>query len=72
MRAQVLSLKEREFVEAARSLDLSLAHIIFNEILPNMRSYIAISFILAMTQAIYTQAGLIFLGLVPLSGTTGA
>jgi peptide/nickel transport system permease protein len=69
VRAQVLSLKERDFVEAARSLDLGLGHIIFNELLPNMRSYIAISFILAMTQAIYTQAGLIFLGLVPLSGT---
>jgi peptide/nickel transport system permease protein len=68
VRGQVLSLKERDFIEAARSLDLSLSHIIFNELLPNMRSYIAISFILAMTQAIYTQAGLIFLGLVPLSG----
>jgi peptide/nickel transport system permease protein len=33
-----------------------------------MRSYIAIHFILAMTQAIYAQAGIIFLGLVPLSG----
>jgi peptide/nickel transport system permease protein len=69
VRAQVLSLKERDFVEAARSLDLGLGHVIFNEILPNMRSYIAISFILAMTHAIYAQAGLIFLGLVPLSGT---
>jgi peptide/nickel transport system permease protein len=69
VRAQVLSLKERDFIEAARSLDLSVGHIIFNELLPNMRSYIAISFILAMTQAIYAQAGLIFLGLVPLSGT---
>jgi peptide/nickel transport system permease protein len=69
VRAQVLSLKEREFVEAAQALDLGLGHIIFAEILPNMRSYIAISFILAMTQAIYAQAGLIFLGLVPLSGT---
>jgi peptide/nickel transport system permease protein len=69
VRAQVLSLREREFVEAAQALDLGLRHIIFAEVLPNMRSYIAISFILAMTQAIYAQAGLIFLGLVPLSGT---
>jgi peptide/nickel transport system permease protein len=69
VRAQVLSLREREFVEAARALDLGMRHIIFAEVLPNMRSYIAISFILAMTQAIYAQAGLIFLGLVPLSGT---
>ncbi len=67
VRAQVLSLKEREFVEAARALDLGRGHIIFHEILPNMRSYIAISFVLAMTQAIYAQVGLVFLGLVPLS-----
>jgi len=68
VRAQVLSLKERDYVEAARSLDLGLFHIIFREMLPNMRSYIAIHFILAMTQAIYAQAAIIFLGLVPLSG----
>jgi len=68
VRAQVLSLKERDFVEAARALDLGPGHIMFREILPNMRSYIAISFVLAMTQAIYAQVGLVFLGLVPLSG----
>jgi peptide/nickel transport system permease protein len=68
IRAQVLSLKERDYVEAARSLDLSLPHIIFREILPNMQSYIVIHFILAMTSSIYAQAGLIFLGLMPLSG----
>lgn len=68
VRAQVLSLKERDYVEAARSLDLGLLHIIFREMLPNMRSYIAIHFILAMTQAIYAQAGIIFLGLVPVQG----
>jgi peptide/nickel transport system permease protein len=68
VRAQVLSLKERDYVEAARSLDLGLFHIIFKEILPNMRSYIAIHFILAMTAAIYGVAGLTLLGLVPLSG----
>ena len=34
VRAQVLSLKERDYVEAARSLDLGLFHIIFKEILP--------------------------------------
>jgi len=72
VRAQVLSLKERDYVEAARSLDLGLFHIIFREMLPNMRSYIVIHFILAMTQAIYAQAAIIFLGLVPLSGQNWA
>ena len=69
VRAQILSLKEREYVEAARSLDLGLFHIIFREMLPNMANYIAIHFIFAVTGAIYAQVGLIILGLVPLSGT---
>lgn len=68
IRAQILSLKERDFVEAARSLDLGLFHIIFKEMLPNMRSYIVIHFVIAMTLAIYAQAALVFLGLVPISG----
>ncbi len=72
VRAQVLSLKERDYVEAARSLDLGLFHIIFREMLPNMRSYIVIHFILAMTSAIYAQVGIIILGLVPLSGQNWA
>ena len=72
VRAQVLSLRERDFVEAARSLDLGLMHIVFREMLPNMRSYIAIHFIIAMTHAIYAQAAIMFLGLVPLSGKNWA
>ena len=68
----MLSLKQREYVEAARSLDLGLFHIIFREMLPNMTSYILIHFILAVTQAIYAQVGLIILGLVPLSGENWA
>jgi len=67
VRAQVLSLREREYVEAAVALNLGTPHIIFREILPNMASYIAISMILAMTSAIYAQIALITLGLVPLS-----
>jgi len=68
LRAQVLSLKERDYVQAARVLDLGLGHIIFREIMPNMMAYIAIAFILGMTGAVYSQVGLIMLGLVPFSG----
>jgi len=67
IRSQVLSLKQRDYVEAAVALDLGTRHIIFSEILPNMMSYVAISLILAMTAAIYAQVGLVFLGLVPFS-----
>lgn len=69
VRAQVLSLKERDYVESARALDLGTPHIIFREIAPNMVGYIAINFTLALTSAMYASVALILLGLVPLSGT---
>lgn len=72
VRAQVLTLKERDYVEAARSLDLGVFHIIFREILPNMRSYIIIHFVQGMTGAIYAQVALIVLGLVPFTGNNWA
>lgn len=68
VRAQVLSLRERDYVEAAEALDLGTPHILSREILPNMLSYIAINFTIGMTSAIYAQTGLYFLGLAPLSG----
>lgn len=68
VRAQVLSLKEREFVEAAKMLDLGLPRILFREVLPNMASYILINFVFGMTGAIYGQVVLYFLGLVSLAG----
>ncbi|MDQ3167678.1 MAG: ABC transporter permease [Chloroflexota bacterium] len=68
VRSQVLSLKEREYVEAARVLDMGTRHVLFREILPNMANYILINFVIAMTSAIYGQIILYFLGLVPLSG----
>ncbi len=71
IRAQVFSLKEREYIEAATALDLGMWHIIFSEVLPNMLSYIAISFTFGMTSAIYAQVGLVFLGLVPLTRNWG-
>lgn len=72
VRSQVLTLKERDYVEAARSLDLGVFHIIFREILPNMRSYIIIHFVQGMTGAIYAQVALIVLGLVPFTGNNWA
>ena len=68
VRAQVLSLKEREYVEAAKIIGLSTPTIIVREILPNMASYLMIHFIFAMTGATYSLVGLYLLGLAPMSG----
>ncbi len=70
IRAQVLSLREREFVEAAQSLGLGMPHIILREILPNMMSFVAINYIFAVTSAMYQQVGLIFLGMAPINDYT--
>ena len=69
VRAQVLSLKEREFVEAARLLDLGTVRVVFVEILPNMASFILMNFMIGVTNAIYQLVGLYLLGLAPLTGS---
>lgn len=68
-RSQVLSLKEREFIEAAKALGLGTFHIVFRELLPNVMPYVAINFIDTMRGAIGASVGLMFLGLVPFSAT---
>ena len=69
IRSQILSLKQRDFIEASRVLGLSVPHIIFSELLPNITSYIAINFIMIMRNAITASVGLMVLGLVPFSST---
>lgn len=66
IRAQVLSLRERDYVEAAVALDLGLGHIVMREVFPNMISYIAINFIFSVRSAMYSLVGLVILGMVPL------
>jgi len=69
IRTQVLSLKEKEYIESAKCLGLSKVHILFNEILPNMLPYIAMSLVLSIVGAIYAQVGLYFIGAMPFVAT---
>ena len=62
VRGQVLSLREKEFVEAARSLGASNARIIFKEILPNLIAPIIVYATLIIPQNILFEAALSFLG----------
>jgi peptide/nickel transport system permease protein len=70
VRSQVLSLRERDYVEAAFALDLGNRHIMFREILPNMMSYVAVHLVFAITSAMYSQIGLVVLGLAPINNYT--
>ena len=63
VRGQVLSLREKEFVEAARSLGASHSRIIFREILPNLVAPIIVYSTILIPQVILFEAALSFLGI---------
>jgi ABC-type dipeptide/oligopeptide/nickel transport system permease subunit len=63
VRGQVLSLREREFVEAARSLGAGDTRIMFVDILPNVLAPVIVYTTLLVPVVIVTQATLSFLGL---------
>lgn len=63
VRSQVLSLKERAFVEASRCLGASDSYLIFREILPNVVPIIFAQAVLMVTWAVYSESVLSFLGL---------
>jgi peptide/nickel transport system permease protein len=62
-RGQVLSVREKEYIEAARALGFSEARIIFRHILPNIMSPVIVISAANFASAILIEAGLSFLGL---------
>ena len=62
VRGQTLSLREKEFVEAARSVGASNRRIIFQEILPNLVAPIVVYASILIPQVILYEAALSFLG----------
>ena len=63
VRVQIMSLKERDFIQICTVMHMSKAHIIFRELLPNVFSYIAINFVMAMRNAIMACVGIMLVGL---------
>ena len=62
LRGEVLSLREREFVDAARTMGSGRLRIIAGEILPNLFSTLLVFFALQLAQSIVLEASLSFLG----------
>ncbi len=62
VRAEVLALREKEFVEAARALGIGSARIVLRHLLPNTFSSIVVLSTLQVAQAILGEAALSFLG----------
>lgn len=68
VRAQTMTLKTREFVDLARITGCNNVKIIWQEIMPNMMSYVFMVFILQFGGAILAATGLDFIGLGPTRG----
>ena len=62
VRAEVLALRERDFVEAARAMGAGAARIVLRHVLPNTLSSIIVLVTLQVAQAILAEAALSFLG----------
>jgi peptide/nickel transport system permease protein len=62
VRAEFLSLREQDFVAAARALGISDTRIIFRYIMPNAVAPVLVSATLGIASAMLTEAGLSFLG----------
>lgn len=65
VRSTILSLKQREFVLVDRIMGMPQWYIIFKEILPNVTSYLASTFVLNTNAAIASSVALMMLGMAP-------
>ena len=63
VRGQILSMKEQEFILAARTIGVSKKRILFRHLLPNVMGAIIVTMTLAIPDAIFTEAFLSFIGL---------
>jgi peptide/nickel transport system permease protein len=63
VRGQVLSLREREFVDAARAAGAGTWHMVLRQLLPNLWAPILVTFSLAVPQYVTAEAALSFLGI---------
>lgn len=68
IRMQVLTLKDKEFIEVSRLMGIRNYDIITKDILPNIVSFVAINYISIMRGAILSSVNLMVLGLVPING----
>jgi len=65
IRAQVLSLKERDFINLAKCSGMGDLEIVFKEVLPNILPYVASTFAITTINAMLSEAALSFIGIGP-------
>lgn len=68
IRSQVLSIREKSYVEASRTMGTSTPRIIAKDVLPNIMPYVMVNFVLAARYTIFASVGLYFIGVLPYTG----
>jgi len=68
LRAQVLTIREEPYVEAARAIGASTGGILKTDLIPQLMPYIGVSFMQSGRRVIFASVGLYFLGVLPYSG----
>jgi peptide/nickel transport system permease protein len=63
IRGEVLSLREREFIQAARVLGMPTHRVLLRELMPNLAAPIVVSTSLMLPAFVSAEAGLAFLGI---------
>ena len=66
VRAQIISLKERDFIQICNVMGMRKSRIIASELMPNIASYITVNFIQIMRGAITSSVGIMMMGLAEL------
>jgi len=70
IRSAILSLREREFIYLSKMAGYSDIRIVFEDLVPNLATYIVVAIITCTSAAILGEAGLSFIGLGPTVGIT--
>lgn len=65
LRSQVLTLRDAEYVEASRLMDIPTREILGRDIVPNLMPYITMSFVQQARNVIFASVALYFLGILP-------
>jgi peptide/nickel transport system permease protein len=68
IRSQVLSLRQKSYVEASRAMGTGTMRIIWKDLVPNVMPYVSINFVFAARYVVFASVGLYFLGVLPFSG----
>ena len=69
VRVEIVSLKERDFIQICKVMHISKFHIVFGELLPNVLSYIVVNFVLCLRGAILASVGIMLVGLASYNAT---